>query len=70
MRAMKSTLALLGPGATLKRGFSITRLDGKAIRDVKELKPGVEVMTQLESGTFLSEVKEVESTASKKTNSL
>ena len=66
---MKSTLALLGPGATLKRGFSITRLDGKAIRDVNELKPGVEVVTQLESGTFLSEVKEVESMASKKTDS-
>ena len=57
--AMKSTLALLGPGATLKRGFSVTRVDGKAIRDVQELKPGVVVETQVESGTFLSEVKEV-----------
>ena len=67
--AMKSTLAMLGPGATLKRGFSITRLDGKAIRDVGELKPGVVVETQLESGTFLSEVKEVESTSSQETDS-
>lgn len=57
--AMKSTLALLGPGATLKRGFSITRLEGKAIRNVGELKPGDLVETQVESGTFLSEVQEV-----------
>ena len=62
--AMKSMLALLGPDATLKRGFSITRLEGKAICDIGELKPGVVVETQLESGTFLSEVKKVESTPS------
>lgn len=59
MAAMKATLALLGPGATLKRGFSITRLDEKSIRDVKVLTPGMEVETELESGTFKSEVKEV-----------
>ena len=63
MVAMKSTLALLGPGATLKRGFSITRLDGRSIRDVDMLKPGVEVETELESGTFISEVKEVRATS-------
>ena len=59
MAAMKSTLALLGPGSTLKRGFSITRIEGKSIRDVSVLKPGMEVETELESGTFISEVKEV-----------
>ena len=59
MAAMRATLALLGPGATLKRGFSITRLDEKSIRDVKVLTPGMEVETELESGTFKSEVKEV-----------
>ena len=30
IKHMKSTLALLGPGATLKRGFSITRKNDKA----------------------------------------
>ena len=62
MTAMRSTLELLGPGATLKRGFSITRVEGKAVRQVDALKPGMEVETELESGTFLSEVKEVRST--------
>ena len=62
MTAMRSTLELLGPGATLKRGFSITRVEGKAVRQVNALKPGMEVETELESGTFLSEVKEVRST--------
>ena len=59
MAAMKSTLALLGPGSTLKRGFSITRIEGKSIRDVGVLMPGMEVETELESGTFISEVKQV-----------
>ena len=63
MTAMRSTLELLGPGATLKRGFSITRVEGKAIRELNALKPGMEVETELESGTFLSEVKEVRSTS-------
>ena len=56
---MKSTLALLGPGATMKRGFSITRLKGRAMKDVSVLTPGMQVETELESGTFISEVKEV-----------
>jgi len=59
MAAMKSTLALLGPGATLKRGFSITRIAGESIRDVGGLMPGMEVETELESGTFISAVKKV-----------
>ena len=63
MTAMRSTLGLLGPGATLKRGFSITRVEGKAIRELNALKPGMEVETELESGTFRSEVKEVRSTS-------
>lgn len=63
MTAMRSTLELLGPGATLKRGFSITRVEGKAIRELNALKPGMEVETELESGTFRSEVKEVRSTS-------
>ena len=56
---MKDTLALLGPGPTLKRGFSITRTDGKAVRDVGELKPGQVVETQLESGTFTARVEDI-----------
>ena len=59
IRLMKDTLALLGPGPTLKRGFSITRTDGKAVRDVGELKPGQVVETQLESGTFTARVEDI-----------
>ena len=56
---MKDTLALLGPGSTLKRGFSITRCGGKAVKDVGELTPGQVVETQLESGTFTARVEEI-----------
>ena len=59
IKHMKSTLALLGPGATLKRGFSITRKNDKAVRDVHELETGDVIETQLESGTFTSEVREI-----------
>ena len=56
---MKNTLALLGPGATLKRGFSITRHGGKALKDAGELTVGDVVETQLESGTFTARVEEI-----------
>lgn len=59
IRSMKETLTLLGPGPTLKRGFSITRADGKAVKDVGELRPGQVVETELESGTFTSRVEQV-----------
>ena len=59
IQSMKETLALLGPGPTLKRGFSITRIDGKAVRDVSELAEGQEVETELENGTFTSRVETV-----------
>jgi exodeoxyribonuclease VII large subunit len=58
---MKNTLALLGPGATLKRGFSITRDQGKAILDVNSLEVGAVVETELKSGTFTSQVLSVSS---------
>ncbi len=63
---MKSTLALLGPGATLNRGFSITRDQGKAILSVENLEVGRIVETELKSGTFTSQVLSVESKGDEK----
>lgn len=59
IRLMKDTLALLGPGPTLKRGFSITRVEGRALRHVGELEPGQVVETELESGTFTARVEDI-----------
>ena len=63
MTAMRSTLELARSRGHPQAGFSITRVEGKAVRQVDTLKPGMEVETELESGTFLSEVKEVRSTS-------
>lgn len=57
--AMRAALELLGPEPTLRRGFSITRFEGKAIRDVGALEVGMNITTELESGTFTAEVKKV-----------
>lgn len=57
---VKSTLALLGPEPTLKRGFSITRRDGIAVRSTDELAPGDRIETQLAEGNVISTVERVD----------
>ena len=59
MGSIKGTLAMLGPEPTLKRGFSVTRKDGKAIRDAGELKVGDQVETQFAEGTVSSTITEI-----------
>lgn len=44
----------LDPADVLRRGFSITRLKGKILRDTVLLKNGVSIETQLQNGTFTS----------------
>ena len=47
----------LDPNLLLKRGYSITLKDGKAIRDAGELKSGDTIETRLANGTIHSTVK-------------
>ena len=44
------------PAHILKRGYSITRCDGKVIRDISELAPGTRLTTELADGVVVSEV--------------
>lgn len=44
------------PVHILKRGYSITRCDGKVIRDISELAPGTRLTTELADGVVVSEV--------------
>lgn len=46
----------LDPALMLKRGYSITLHQGKAIKDAQSLKPGDEIETRLEKGTIKSVV--------------
>jgi len=45
------------PKLLLKRGYSITTLQGKTVRDPSQLQPGDEIETRLEHGTIHSIVK-------------
>ena len=45
------------PQLLLSRGYSITLLNGRAVCDPQQLKPGDEIETRVEKGTFKSTVK-------------
>lgn len=47
----------VSPEHLLKRGYSITFKDGKAVTDVNQLKPGDKLTTRLWKGEVISEVK-------------
>ena len=53
---LEQMISVLSPANTLKRGFSITRLNGKAVTDSSTLKPGDHIETTLLGGTVASEV--------------
>ena len=45
------------PALLLRRGYSITLLNGRVVRDTSQLNPGDEIETRIEKGTFKSIVK-------------
>ena len=53
-------LEILNPKAVLSRGYSISlSKNGKPIKSVKDLKKDDEIITVVEDGEFLSQVKEI-----------
>lgn len=46
----QSLLKVLDPGNTLKRGYSITRVNGKAVKSVNELEEGMKLVITLSDG--------------------
>lgn len=52
--ATEKLLDALSPAATLKRGYSITRVNGHAVMSVDEITPGAEIETTLADGSFKS----------------
>ncbi|MDQ6625356.1 MAG: exodeoxyribonuclease VII large subunit [Verrucomicrobiota bacterium] len=55
-RRIEAMLRVLGPEATLRRGYSITTLHGKVLRSVAVARPGEGVMTRLLDGAFASKI--------------
>lgn len=55
-RRIEGILRVLGPDATLRRGYSITMNDrGKIIRTIAEVRPKMKIRTRLTDGEFGSE---------------
>ena len=54
---LSEQLKALDPQLLLKRGYSITRKDGHAVRDPKTLRKGDEIETVMEKGTIKSIIK-------------
>lgn len=53
---MKHTFQLLNVESLLKRGFSISRLNGKVVTTIEELQEGIELETQLQDGVVYSRI--------------
>ncbi len=57
LESLAGMIEVLSPANTLRRGYSITRVNGHAVTDASAVKPGDVLETQLNSGTICSEVK-------------
>lgn len=57
MELMEEKVKALDPTLLLKRGYSITLFNGRAIRDPQMLKEGDEIETRIEKGVIISKVK-------------
>lgn len=59
LKNLENMVRLLSPDNTLKRGYSITLVNGKALRKASDVKPGDMVQTRLSEGMLNAEVKEI-----------
>ena len=60
LSAVEKNVFNLSPENVLKRGYSITLLNGKAMKDAAETKPGDVIRTVLLHGAIESEVKKTD----------
>jgi exodeoxyribonuclease VII large subunit len=57
-RELESVLRVLGPEATLRRGYSLTMNErGQIIRTVSALHPKMKIKTRVSDGEFESELR-------------
>lgn len=57
--SLERLTAVLNPTSTLKRGYSITRINGKAVSAIKSVKAGDVLETQTVDGTIVSTASEI-----------
>lgn len=56
LKSAEDLARVLSPMATLRRGYTITRVDGHAVKSAAELKPGTTIQTVLPDGSVKSTV--------------
>ena len=56
LRQLELMLQGFDPQLLLSRGYSITLHNGKAVRDPQQLRPGDEIETRVEKGSFHSTI--------------
>lgn len=56
LESLSGMIDVLSPSNTLRRGYSITRINGHAVTDVTDIKPGDVLETQFNHGIIHSEV--------------
>lgn len=61
LKHLQESLEILNPENTLKRGFSISRLDGKAVKDLKQVKVGETLQTEITDGVIESKILKIKS---------
>ena len=60
LELLSQRLESLNPELLLRRGYSITMMDGKIVTDISDIPPGSQIETRLQGGTVLSQVVGVE----------
>ncbi|MDQ3101353.1 MAG: exodeoxyribonuclease VII large subunit, partial [Bacteroidota bacterium] len=60
INGMNEAINLVSPERSLLRGFSITRMNGKAITDPRDLRPGDVIETELAKGKVWSTIEKTE----------
>lgn len=64
LQRLSDVVQALSPANTLRRGYSVTRVDGHAVTDTSHLAPGTHLVTSLYNGTIESEVTAVHDNSS------
>jgi exodeoxyribonuclease VII large subunit len=59
IKNIENSIALLSPKNILKRGYSITRKDGKIIKDAAELSEGEIIETELYTGKAIASIQKI-----------
>lgn len=57
LKNLENMVRILSPQNTINRGYTMTLLNGKAVRKISDLKPGDIVETRLSDGSVTSEIK-------------